>query len=278
MGIAGLVAALAGRPGQRWYALLLAAAVTLALNPRAPEEPGWQLSFVAVAALLAGAPPLRAAFARRHARAGGGRGRDHDRRDARDGTADGAALPAGLARGAAGEPAGGAGDRARDVARRARLHRRSGHAGAGGAVHRAHRPAARVHPAGRAPHRGPAARHDRGPGRPARDPRRLGRAGGRRRDRVASLAATVHGGVEARRTAVAMALTAAVDGRRRSRTRSAGRRRPPRACCASRSSTSARATRRSSSSTASASSSIPGCPTARSSRASSRPGSTGWTR
>ena len=65
MGIAGLVAALAGRPGQRWYALLLAAAVTLALNPRAPEEPGWQLSFVAVAALLAGAPPLRAAFARR---------------------------------------------------------------------------------------------------------------------------------------------------------------------------------------------------------------------
>ena len=65
MGIAGLVAALAGRPGHRWYALLLAAAVTLALNPRAPEEPGWQLSFVAVAALLAGAQPLRAAFARR---------------------------------------------------------------------------------------------------------------------------------------------------------------------------------------------------------------------
>ncbi|MDA0173751.1 ComEC/Rec2 family competence protein [Solirubrobacter taibaiensis] len=65
MGIAGLVAALAGRPGHRWYGLLLAAAVTLALNPRAPEEPGWQLSFVAVAALLAGAQPLRAAFARR---------------------------------------------------------------------------------------------------------------------------------------------------------------------------------------------------------------------
>ncbi|MDA0141477.1 ComEC/Rec2 family competence protein [Solirubrobacter deserti] len=65
MGIAGLVAALAGRPSQRWYALLLAAATTLALNPRAPEEPGWQLSFAAVAALLAGAKPLRDAFAHR---------------------------------------------------------------------------------------------------------------------------------------------------------------------------------------------------------------------
>ena len=65
MGVAGLVAALAGRPARRWYALLLAAAVTLALNPRAAEEPGWQLSFAAVAALLVGAPPLRAALARR---------------------------------------------------------------------------------------------------------------------------------------------------------------------------------------------------------------------
>jgi competence protein ComEC len=65
MGVAGLVAGLAGRPARRWYALLLAAAVTLVLNPRAPEEPGWQLSFAAVAALLVGAPPLRSAFARR---------------------------------------------------------------------------------------------------------------------------------------------------------------------------------------------------------------------
>ena len=40
MGIAGLVAALAGRPSRRWYALLLAAALTLALNPRAAGEPG----------------------------------------------------------------------------------------------------------------------------------------------------------------------------------------------------------------------------------------------
>jgi competence protein ComEC len=65
MGIAGLVAALAGRPTQRWYALLLAAAATLALNPRAAGEPGWQLSFAAVAALLLGAAPLRGVLARR---------------------------------------------------------------------------------------------------------------------------------------------------------------------------------------------------------------------
>ena len=65
MGIAGLVAALAGQPAQRWYALGLAAAVTLAINPRTAGEPGWQLSFAAVAALLAAGAPLSAAFARR---------------------------------------------------------------------------------------------------------------------------------------------------------------------------------------------------------------------
>jgi competence protein ComEC len=65
MGAAGLVAALAGRPAHRWYALGLAAAVTLALNPLAAGEPGWQLSFAAVVALLALAPPLRAALGRR---------------------------------------------------------------------------------------------------------------------------------------------------------------------------------------------------------------------
>jgi competence protein ComEC len=59
MGIAGLVAALAGRPASRWYALGLAAAVTLALNPAAVAEPGWQLSFAAVIGLLALAPKLR---------------------------------------------------------------------------------------------------------------------------------------------------------------------------------------------------------------------------
>ena len=59
MGAAGLVAALAGRPASRWYALGLAAAVTLAINPRAAGEPGWQLSFAAVVGLLALAPGLR---------------------------------------------------------------------------------------------------------------------------------------------------------------------------------------------------------------------------
>ncbi len=63
MGAAGLVAALAGRPAHRWYALGLAALVTLTLNPRASGEPGWQLSFAAVIALLALGPPLRSALA-----------------------------------------------------------------------------------------------------------------------------------------------------------------------------------------------------------------------
>ena len=53
MGAAGVVAGLAGRPSSRWYALLLAAAVTLVLNPRAVADPGWQLSFAAVVAILA---------------------------------------------------------------------------------------------------------------------------------------------------------------------------------------------------------------------------------
>jgi competence protein ComEC len=65
MGAAGLVAALAGRPASRWYALGLAAAATLALNPLAAGEPGWQLSFAAVVALLALGPPLREALSRR---------------------------------------------------------------------------------------------------------------------------------------------------------------------------------------------------------------------
>lgn len=62
MGAAGLVAAMAGRPATRWYALLLAAAVTLILNPRACEEPGWQLSFAAVVAILALHRRLRGAM------------------------------------------------------------------------------------------------------------------------------------------------------------------------------------------------------------------------
>jgi competence protein ComEC len=62
MGAATTVAALAGRPTSRWYALLLAAAGTLALNPRASGDVGWQLSFAAVIAIALLAPHVRAAL------------------------------------------------------------------------------------------------------------------------------------------------------------------------------------------------------------------------
>jgi competence protein ComEC len=62
MGAAGLAALAAGRPSSRWYALLAAAAVTLAVNPLAVGDPGWQLSFAAVAGILLLAPPIRRAL------------------------------------------------------------------------------------------------------------------------------------------------------------------------------------------------------------------------
>jgi competence protein ComEC len=52
MGAAGVVAALADRPRARWYAVLLAAAITLAINPRADGDVGWQLSFAAVIGIM----------------------------------------------------------------------------------------------------------------------------------------------------------------------------------------------------------------------------------
>jgi competence protein ComEC len=58
MGAAGVVAALASRPRSRWYVLLLAAAATLAVNPRSSGDVGWQLSFVAVVGILAWSRPL----------------------------------------------------------------------------------------------------------------------------------------------------------------------------------------------------------------------------
>src|SRR5262249_59259676 len=64
MGAAGLVAALADRPRSRWYAVLLAAAVTLALNPLASGDVGWQLSFAAVVGVPAFAPRLAGAVPR----------------------------------------------------------------------------------------------------------------------------------------------------------------------------------------------------------------------
>ena len=58
MGIAGTLAALAGRPASRWYGLLVACAVTLALDPRAWQDVGWQLSFAAVVGIFALLRPL----------------------------------------------------------------------------------------------------------------------------------------------------------------------------------------------------------------------------
>jgi competence protein ComEC len=52
MGAAGLIAALADRPRARWYAVLLAATITLAINPRADGDVGWQLSFAAVIGIM----------------------------------------------------------------------------------------------------------------------------------------------------------------------------------------------------------------------------------
>jgi competence protein ComEC len=65
MGAATTVAALAGRPASRWYALLLAAAATLLLNPRAVGDPGWQLSFAAVVAIALATPAIVVRLRRR---------------------------------------------------------------------------------------------------------------------------------------------------------------------------------------------------------------------
>jgi competence protein ComEC len=64
MGAAGAIALAAGRVSSRWYALLLAALVTLVINPRAAADAGWQLSFAAVVGILALGRPLRDALAR----------------------------------------------------------------------------------------------------------------------------------------------------------------------------------------------------------------------
>jgi competence protein ComEC len=58
MGAATLLAIALARPASRWYALGLAACVTLTLDPRAWEEPGWQLSFAAVAGILVLGPGI----------------------------------------------------------------------------------------------------------------------------------------------------------------------------------------------------------------------------
>ena len=65
MGAAGIVAALAGRPRSRWYALLLAAFATLVVNPRTGGDVGWQLSFAAVVGILLWAQGIRGWLLRR---------------------------------------------------------------------------------------------------------------------------------------------------------------------------------------------------------------------
>ena len=65
MGAAGIAALAVSRPASAAYGLLLAAVVTLALNPRVSGDPGWQLSFAAVAGILVARP-----FAPRGALAG----------------------------------------------------------------------------------------------------------------------------------------------------------------------------------------------------------------
>ncbi len=69
MGAVGLLATLGGRRASRLYALALAAAVTLAVEPSVAGDVGWQLSFAAVLGILALATPLREAIS---SRLGGG--------------------------------------------------------------------------------------------------------------------------------------------------------------------------------------------------------------
>ncbi len=65
MGALGVLATLAGRRASRFYALAIAAIVTLAIDPRVGADVGWQLSFAAVVGILLLATPLREAIAAR---------------------------------------------------------------------------------------------------------------------------------------------------------------------------------------------------------------------
>ncbi|HET7454435.1 MAG TPA: ComEC/Rec2 family competence protein [Solirubrobacterales bacterium] len=65
MGAVGVLAMLGGRRASRLYALALAAAATLAIEPSVAADIGWQLSFAAVVGILLLAAPLRSAVAAR---------------------------------------------------------------------------------------------------------------------------------------------------------------------------------------------------------------------
>jgi competence protein ComEC len=62
MGALGVMATLAGRRASRFYALLVAAGATLAVDPQVGGDVGWQLSFAAVLGILLLASPLRQAI------------------------------------------------------------------------------------------------------------------------------------------------------------------------------------------------------------------------
>lgn len=62
MGLAAIGAGLNGRPSLRLHALLLAAALTLAMNPFSASDPGWLLSFSATAGIMLWARPLADTF------------------------------------------------------------------------------------------------------------------------------------------------------------------------------------------------------------------------
>ncbi|HEY8083539.1 MAG TPA: ComEC/Rec2 family competence protein [Solirubrobacterales bacterium] len=62
MGALAVLATLAGRRTSRFYALALAAILTLAVDPHIAADVGWQLSFAAVLGILLMATPLRAAL------------------------------------------------------------------------------------------------------------------------------------------------------------------------------------------------------------------------
>ncbi len=65
MGILGLLATMGGRRASRLYGLVLAALVTLAIDPGIAADIGWQLSFAAVLGILLLARPLRQALVAR---------------------------------------------------------------------------------------------------------------------------------------------------------------------------------------------------------------------
>lgn len=65
MGALGLLATLGGRRGSRFYALAVAALVTLAIDPGVAADVGWQLSFAAVLGILLLSASLRKAIVER---------------------------------------------------------------------------------------------------------------------------------------------------------------------------------------------------------------------